>query len=42
MGVGQHRGRVAFRDLAEISITTPMSCSIIMTVMPNSSLRSTM
>src|SRR5229473_5387719 len=26
----------------EISITTPMSCSIIMTVMPNSSLRSTM
>ena len=26
----------------EISITTPMSCSIIITVMPNSSLRSTM
>src|SRR6266852_3271211 len=26
----------------EISISTPMSCSIIMTVMPNSSLRSTM
>ncbi len=51
VGIGQHgagspsailRPKSSTMTRWEMSITTPMSCSIITTVMPNSSLRSTM